>query len=228
MDPRTQERQKRKAVAGILLLGLLLACAQWAKSAYGLEWNAASLRALVERAGIWGPILFIALISVRPVLVIPSQLFLISAGICFGALQGALYAAIGITLGGVFTYGMTRWVGRDVVMARMPPGLRTTLEGGGRQATLALLFLGSAYPIGPILWLCVGSALTGIALVPFMGALFAGGFVRAATYAYFGSSLVDAELHEMVLGGLAIGVVALLPLLHPRVRGWLVRLLREE
>ena len=228
MDPQRLASQKRTAVALVVALALLAGCAQWARSAWGLEWSAASLRALVERAGIWGPILFIAMISLRPVLVIPSQLFLISAGICFGALAGALYAAIGITLGGVLAYAVTRWVGRDVVMERMPPGIRSTLEGGGRAATLAVLFFGSAYPIGPILWLCVGAALAGIALPPFVAALFAGGFIRAATYAYFGSSLVDAELHEVVLGGLAIGIVALLPLLHPRVRAWLGRLLREE
>ena len=228
MDPQTRERQKRKIVVAVLLVALLVGCAQWARAAWGIEWNAASLRALVEQAGIWGPIVFVALISLRPVLVIPSQVFLISAGICFGALAGAFYAAIGITIGGVLTYSVTRWVGREVVMERMPPGIRTALEGGGRSATLAVLFFGTAYPIGPILWLCVGAALAGIAVLPFMAALFAGGFVRAMTYAYFGSSLVDAELHEVVLGGLAIGAVALLPLLHPRVRAWVGRLLREE
>ena len=228
MDPQTRERQKRKVVVAVLFVALLVGCAQWARAAWGIEWSAASLRALVEQAGIWGPIVFVALISLRPVLVIPSQVFLISAGICFGALAGAFYAAIGITIGGVLTYSVTRWVGREVVMERMPPGIRTVLEGGGRSATLAILFFGTAYPIGPILWLCVGAALAGIAVLPFMAALFAGGFVRAVTYAYFGSSLVDAELHEVVLGGLAIGAVALLPLLHPRVRAWVGRLLREE
>ena len=110
----------------------------------------------------------------------------------------------------------------------MPSGLRATLEGGGRNAALALLFLGTAYPIGPILWFSVGAALMGIALPSFMVALFAGGFVRAATYTFFGSSLVDADLHEMILGAVAIGLVAMLPLLHPRLRAHVWRLLRED
>jgi uncharacterized membrane protein YdjX (TVP38/TMEM64 family) len=220
--------QTRRIVVVLACLLAAMAGATWARTAYGIEWSPAAMRELVARAGLWGPLVFIVLISLRPILVIPSQVFMISAGICFGTIPGALYAALGITLGGVFTFGFTRWVGRDAVLARMPSGLRSTIENGGRAPALALLFLGVAYPIGPILWFCVAAALTGIALPTFTMAIFAGGFVRAATYTFFGSSLVDAQLHEMLLGGAAIGVVAMLPLLHPRLRARLWRLLRED
>jgi uncharacterized membrane protein YdjX (TVP38/TMEM64 family) len=222
------ESQPRKIALAAVTLTVLAGAAQWARSAYGLEWSPASLRDVVQEAGIWGPIVFILLLSLRPILVIPSQLLLISAGVCFGTFEGALYAALGITLGGVFAFVLTRWMGRDAVLARMPPRVRTTLDSGGRTAAPALLFLGTAYPIGPILWFAVGAALTGIALPSFVVALFAGGFVRATTYAFFGSSLVDAQLYEIVLGGLAIGAVALLPLLHPRLRAVLRRMIQEE
>jgi uncharacterized membrane protein YdjX (TVP38/TMEM64 family) len=238
---RTQERsrardgyaggvqpQSRKVVLGAVTLAVLAGAAQWARSAYGLEWSPASLRDVVKEAGIWGPIVFILLLSLRPILVIPSQLLLISAGVCFGTFEGALYAALGITLGGVFAFALTRWMGREAVLAHMPPGVRHTLDSGGRTAVPALLFLGTAYPIGPILWLAVGAALTGIALPSFVVSLFAGGFIRATTYAFFGSSLVDADLYQIVLGAIAIGAVALLPLLHPRVRTTLWRMIQEE
>ena len=220
--------QSRKVVLGAVTLAVLVGAAHWARSAYGLEWNLASLRDVVKESGIWGPIVFILLLSLRPILVIPSQLLLISAGVCFGTFEGALYAALGITLGGVFAFALTHWMGRDAVLALMPSGLRSTLESGGRTAAPALLFLGTAYPVGPILWFAVGAALTGIALPSFVVALFAGSFIRATTYAFFGSSLVDAQLYQIVLGGLAIGAVALLPLLHPRIRATLRRMIQEE
>lgn len=220
-------RQTRKLVAVLACLLVATAAAAWARSAYGLSWSAGALRELVAGAGIWGPLIFVLLVSVRPVLVVPSQLFLISAGILFGTFEGALYAALGLTLGGVLAFELTRRVGREVVLARMPSRLRGMLEGGGRTAALALLFVGAAYPVGPILWLSVGAALAGIALPSFVAALFAGGFVRAATYSYFGSTLVDAGTHEMLLAGAGIGVVALLPLLHPRLRAYVWRLVRE-
>jgi uncharacterized membrane protein YdjX (TVP38/TMEM64 family) len=217
-----------KILVGAMLLGALAVGAYWARTAFGVEWTPASLREVVQRAGIWGPIVFILLLTLRPILVIPSQLLLISAGICFGTLEGAVYAAVGITLGGVAAFGLTRWLGRDAVLARMPSGLRSTLENGRSAPALGILFLGTAYPIGPVIWFSVGAALTGIALPSFVVTLFAGGFVRAATYTYFGSSLVDADLYEMVLGALAIGAVAMLPLLHPRLRAQIWRLLRED
>lgn len=218
----------RKIVAAAGALVAVTAAASWARSAYGIEWSPAALREFVQRAGLWGPLVFILLISLRPILVIPSQLFLISAGICFGTFAGALYAAAGITLGGVFAFGLTRWIGRDAVLTRMPSGLRTTLENGSRMPSLAILFLGTAYPVGPIIWFAVGAALTGIALPSFIVTVFVGGFVRAVTYAFFGSSLVDAEVHEVLLGGAVIGAVAMLPLLHPRLRAQVRRLLSED
>ena len=221
-------RQTRNLVAVMAYLAAAMGAAAWARSAYGVEWSPAGLREIVDGAGLWGPLIFVLLISLRPVLFVPSQLFLISAGICFGTLEGALYAALGITLGGVLTFQLTRWVGRDAVLARMPPGLRGALDGGGRTPVLGLLFVGAAYPVGPVLWLSVGAALAGLALPSFAVTLFAGGFVRATIYAFFGSSLVDADFHEMALGAVAIGVVALLPLLHPRLRAYVWRLVRES
>ena len=220
--------QTGKILIGAIFLAALVAAGQWARSAYGVEWSAASMREFVKGAGLWGPVVFILLLSFRPLLVIPSQLLLISAGVCFGTLAGALYAAVGITLGGIFTFGLTRWMGRDAVLSRMPTGLRSMLESSGRTPALAFLFLGTAYPIGPIVWLCVGAALTGIALPSFVVTIFAGGFVRAATYSFFGSSLVDAEFSEMMLGAVLIGAVAMLPLLHPRLRAQVRRMLRED
>ena len=219
--------QLTKIVVGAVSLLAFVAAGQWARSAYGVQWSPASLRDFVQGAGIWGPLIFILLLALRPLLVIPSQLLLISAGVCFGTLAGALYAALGITLGGVFAFGFTRWMGREVVLARMPSGLRSSLENGGRFTAPALLFVGVAYPIGPILWFCIGAALTSIALPSFVVTIFAAGFVRAATYSFFGSSLVDAEFSEMVMGAVLIGAVAMLPLLHPRLRAHVRRLLRE-
>jgi len=220
--------QTGKILIGAIFLAALVGAGQWARSAYGVEWSAASMREFVKGAGLWGPVVFILLLSLRPLLVIPSQLLLISAGVCFGTLAGAVYAAVGITLGGIFTFGLTRWMGRDALLSRMPSGLRSTLESSGRMPALAFLFLGTAYPIGPIVWVCVGAALTGIALPSFVVTIFAGGFVRAATYSFFGSSLVDADFSEMLLGALLIGAVAMLPLLHPRLRAQVRRMLRED
>lgn len=223
MDP-----QRVKVLAAVAVAGALAAGAWWARSTLGIEWTPAALRDLVQGAGLWGPVLFVVLISIRPVLFIPSQFFFVTAGLCFGTLAGALYAALGVTIGGVIVYGLTHWFGRDALLARMPIGVRGLVEGGGRMAALAVLFVGTAYPIGPILWLAVGATLTGLALPPYVAALFAGGFLRAATYAYFGNSLVEAQMHEMILGAAAIGAATLLPLLHPRVRAEIRRVLREE
>jgi len=215
-------------VVGVLVAAVVFALAAWGRRAAGIEVDPVSIRAFVQGYGLWGPAVLILLITFRPVLFIPSQVLLVAAGICFGTWAGAFYAAVGLMLGGLTGFGFARWVGRDVVLARVPPGIREVVEGRGQAAGLALLFVTTAYPVGPIFVFSMGAALAGLTVLGAALALFAGGFVRAAAFTYFGSSLVEAEPTQILLAGLAVAAVVLLPFLHPRARAWALRLLRSR
>lgn len=218
----------RRILLGLVALAAVVAAAAFAREAAGVDVDPVSIRAFVDGFGLWGPFVLIAMIGLRPVLLIPSQVLLVAAGICFGTVAGALYAAVGLMFGGLTGFAFARWVGRDVVLARIPPGLRGLVEGRGQVAGLAFLFVATAYPVGPIFVYAMAAALAGMTLVGVAAALFAGGFVRAAAFTFFGSSLVEADSTRMALAALALGVVLLVPLLHPRARAWALRVLRER
>ena len=57
-------------------------------------------------------------------------------------------------------------------------------------------------------------------------ALVVGGAIRAATYIYFGSSLVSGEIMPIVQATGVLVAVLVLPLLFPATRRWLSRMLR--
>jgi uncharacterized membrane protein YdjX (TVP38/TMEM64 family) len=208
----------RPAVA-LLVLVSLLGGAMAIRSALGIEWSVEGLRALVERLGVWAPIAFVLLVAFRAPLFLPSQLVLTVGGLCFGAGRGALYGGAGILLAGALAFGLTRWLGAEELRRRLPSGFRRTLEAAGRRGGAAIVALASGYPFGPVTFFHAAAALTSMRFVTFLAAAGVGSLARAATYAWFGSSLVEGRWLGSAAAAALLGA-PLLPLLHPRVRAW--------
>jgi len=218
----SRPRRAARPFLALLLLAALVGGALWARKSLGLEWSVEGVRNLVDGLGIWGPIGFVLLVAFRTPLLMPSQLVLTAAGLCFGTLEGATYGALGLLLSGLFAFGVTRWLGAEALRSRVPRGLRRTLEAGGTRGGAALVTLATAYPVGPATLVQATAALTSMSWAAFVVAAGAGATVRATTYAYFGSSLIEGRwVHASVAAGLL--VLAFLPLAHPRARGWLRR-----
>jgi uncharacterized membrane protein YdjX (TVP38/TMEM64 family) len=199
-----------------------MALAAWGlRSALGLDWNAESLRDAVSRAGALAPVFFVALVAFRPLLFIPSQILLVAGGLCFGTTAGALYGAAGIALSGTLAFALARWAGRETVIASVPSQMRWALDAAGSRAGAAVLFVGTAWPVGPITAYHAGAGLTRMPIAIFLASLAAGSLVRAAVYAAFGSSLAEADGWELLAAGTLLLVATALPLVHPRSRAWL-------
>lgn len=209
-----------------IVLGVLVAIGVggWlARRHLGLEWSAESIRDVVDGYGAWGPVAFVALMGVRSALLIPSQILLVAAGLCFGAVAGAVYGGLGIVLSGSLAFAVARYAGREAVLANIPPSLHRVMDASSGRAGAAALFLGTAYPVGPITAFHAGAGLTAMSIPVFLGTLGVASLLRAALYSTFGSSLVEGGARDLLLATAALAAVTLLPLAHPRSRAWLRR-----
>lgn len=214
-------RPRDEVLGGIVVLGalvLLVLGMRALRQALGIEWSPESVREAIEGLGVWGPLALVLLLSTRTFLLIPSQVLLVAGGLCFGTWGGMLYGALGVTGSGLLIFGLTRWAGRDALLQRVPPRMRALLDAAGGRMGAAVVFLGTAYPVGPINAYPVGAALTGLRL-PFFGVALGGGAaIRALTYAWFGSRLVEGGLLDLALAVCVLAAAIALPLLVPRVR----------
>jgi uncharacterized membrane protein YdjX (TVP38/TMEM64 family) len=160
----------RSQFIGLGALVLFFSGAYFARQQLGIEWSAQSVRDAVADFGLWGPLFFVMLIAFRAVLMVPSQILLIAAGLCFGTVLGTLYGALGITLSGVIAFQLVRWTGRDALRRRSPPQVQAALDGAGRTIGATFVALATGYPVGPITAWHAAAGLTGM-----------GGVVVAAT-----------------------------------------------
>jgi uncharacterized membrane protein YdjX (TVP38/TMEM64 family) len=221
--PQPGRTRRRFLVAAALAIALAVGWYLRARS--GIEWDVASVRALVERMGFWAPGIFIALVTFRMIFLVPSQAMLVVAGVCFGFLWGTIYGAVGVILSGLMAFGLARYLGGDILRRRVPPGMSRALDVASRRTGAVLVTIGTAYPIGPLTGYHIGAGLTRMSLLLFLSALALGALIRAALFTFLGSRVAELGVREAWPAFLILALF-FLPLLHPSLRAWVAHRLR--
>jgi uncharacterized membrane protein YdjX (TVP38/TMEM64 family) len=163
------------------------------------------------------PASFVALVSFRHVLLLPSALVLSAGGVCFGATQGALLGAAGVTLSGLAQFGIVRGVRPEYILRRLGKPMQRFSEIIERAGAW-VVGVATAHPASPMTAFHWGAGLTTMPVIAFAIALSLGAVTRSFAYAFFGSTLLDPGSPRFYVAGLVLIAAALLPLAHPGVR----------
>jgi len=90
----------------------------------------------------WGPIAFIFIYAIRPLIFFPATLLTILAGVLFGPIFGVIYTVFGENLSANFAYWVGRFFGGDV---QLPEGiakhLRSTAQENSFETVLIARFI---------------------------------------------------------------------------------------
>ena len=106
----------------------LVALACWAVLAAGYLWYARTQDAGPEqllalmRSGVFGPLVFIALFTLRPLIFFPASVLSVAGGLLFGLTGGLLYTVIGSNLSAMLAYVVGRYFGHSFLMRDEPTG----------------------------------------------------------------------------------------------------------
>ncbi len=211
--PPPPPRRWTRALVAALLIGLLL----FVRNVLGLEWGLDGLRETVEALGVWGPLVFIGLVSIRQVLLLPHMLVLVVGGLVFGTVEGTVYGAIGIWNSAMGIFLLTRWLGGETVRARISPRLRPALDRASTRGGVGMLALVNAYPFMTISVFHAAAGLTTMSVWAFAAAIALTSPVRTWTYAYFGAALMEGSPAH-IAGATVVALLLLSPLLIPSVR----------
>lgn len=166
---------------------------------------------------------FMTLYVVQTALSLPGAAVLsLAAGAIFGAAMGTLYAVIAATIGATLAFLVTRYLLRDMMLARFGPkleGLNRELEQRGLNYLLFLRLV----PLFPFFLINLAAALTRLPLRTFfigtLVGIIPGGFV----FCNAGASLATITslrgiASPKVLGSFALlGLFALAPAVYSRM-----------
>ena len=156
----------------------------------GIEFTPQSIFDFVDSLGWKGPVIFVALVTFRQFLLLPSALILPVGGLCFGAGLGTALGSAGIVISGCLKFSLARWLGRDWVRAQLGSRVEVFEQ---RVAAAGPLVVGlvTAHPMGPMSPVHWAAGLSSIPVLGFVLAVCIGGPIRAGAYSLLGSSLLD-------------------------------------
>ncbi|MGD9763578.1 MAG: TVP38/TMEM64 family protein [Candidatus Binatia bacterium] len=193
---------------GLLLCAGLVAAA--AAVGFGIVRNAQldpdGVRQAVLSWGTWAPIAYIGLVALRPVVLVPSALLFITAGVLFGPIYGTLYAVTGGVITAVATFLLARRLGGEFIAARLPFRVQR-LEAEWGAGMVALL---NMMPGVPMTAVSCGAALARVPLPQYALAVCAGLTPRVLAFCVFGKFLLDFGAPQFAAAGLAIATLVAL------------------
>jgi len=224
--PSAAKRRGRRALVVIAAVGIVALSGFFVRESLQIDWSADSVRTLVEHAGMWGPALFLVLMTFRFAVLIPSPILLTAAGVCFGVVAGTVYGGLGLLSSALLKFALAKLVGRERLLEQLPDATRRRLAVTNSGLGVGFVGMASGYPIGPAGVVHVGAILSGMRILPFTLAVGAGSVIRAGTFSYFGNAITEGDGLLPATGVLI--AVALLPLVVPRWRTWVATQLRRR
>ncbi|MFH1518502.1 MAG: VTT domain-containing protein [Pseudomonadota bacterium] len=205
------------AILGIALLGVWLFAPSVFTEARGLM-DGERLELLVARAGFWGPVLIVTLMTVAIVASpIPSAPIALAAGAAYGHLWGTVQVVIGAELGALIAFGLARVLGHDVLRRffgdRVDAGLL-----GSQTALTATVFASRLMPFVSFDMISYAAGLSRLHAWRFALATLAGIIPASFLLAHVGGEAASGDFGRATWAVLALGLVTGLPLLWVATR----------
>lgn len=176
------------------------------------------IRDTVDRAGVWGPVLFVGAYAVLTVLLVPGSPLTIASGVLFGPWLGTALVVVGATIGatGAFLWG--RHLGRDAVAKLTGARFDRVDAWLHDRGLLAVLYL-RLVPLVPFNLFNPVAGVTGVTVRDFVVGTGIGIVPGSFALAALGGSF-DDPTSPLFLGAVALLVVLAVgaPFVDRRVR----------
>lgn len=171
------------------------------------------LNTLVARAGVWGPVMIVTLMTVAVVASpIPSAPIALAAGAAYGHIWGTALVVIGAELGALIAFGLARVLGHDALRRVFGTSVDAGLLGS-QNALTATVFASRLMPFVSFDMISYAAGLSRLHVWRFALATLAGIIPASFLLAHFGGEAVSGDMGRATWAVLGLGLVTGLPLL---------------
>lgn len=204
-------------LVAIVVLGLAIGAVWWFAPSIMADaqrlLQRETLEVLVTRAGIWGPLLVIGLMTLAVVVSpIPSAPIALAAGAAYGQVWGTVQVVIGAELGAVLAFALARWLGREALRNwfgdRVDAGLL-----GSQNALMWAVFASRLMPFVSFDLMSNAAGLSGLRVWRFALATLAGIIPASFFLAYVCNEASSGDMGRVTWAVLGLGLITGGPLL---------------
>ena len=174
--------------------------------------NGKAISEWVNAAGVLGPILIIALMTIAIVATpIPSAPIALAAGAAYGHTLGTIYIVIGAELGAMIAFGLARFLGREVLARWVGDNFATGWLGSQNLLTFTV-FASRLMPFVSFDIVSYAAGLSRLHFWRFALATLAGIIPASFVLAHFGNEAVSGEPGRAAWAAIGLGGLTLAPL----------------
>src|SRR3972149_6251805 len=178
------------------------------------------LKAWILELGPWGPVAYIVIYSISPVMLLPALPLTVAGGILFGPVGGIIYPAIGSTIGASIAFLISRYLARELVAKLLSKkGRWSELDKEVERRGWKIVAFTRLIPLFPYNFLNYAFGLTKIKFSHYV--LASSVFMLPAIVAFvlFSSSLLDLfsgkVSKEFLTGLFLVIIVSAMPIYAP-------------
>ena len=187
-----QKKNTQKYIALLFWLVILVAYQWYARS------NQLSTIDMIRHmlgfltTNLWGPIVYVILYTIRPLILFPSTLLTLAGGFVFGAIAGTIYTIIASNLSSTVAYFVGRYFGEGLLKEGKGEGLiqryATRMRNNSFETVLIMRFIFLPYDAVSYL-----AGLLRIKYWPFILATALGSIPGTVAFIGFGSSIENFD-----------------------------------
>lgn len=178
------------------------------------------LRSWISSYGSWGPLIYMAIYSVAPSLMLPGLPITIAGGVLFGPVGGIIYTSIGSTIGASIAFLFARYMGREWVGAMLKEGKWKELDSEVERQGWKIVAFTRLIPLFPFNMLNYAFGLTRIRFSHYAAASFVFMLPGVVAYVLFSSSLLGLlkgnVSREFLIGLILVVAVSAIPIIYKR------------
>jgi uncharacterized membrane protein YdjX (TVP38/TMEM64 family) len=177
------------------------------------------IESLVARAGLWGPVLIVVLMTLAVVASpIPSAPVALAAGAAYGHVWGTALVVAGAELGALIAFAIARILGHDALRRVFGQKIDAGLLGS-QNALMVTVFASRLMPFVSFDMISYAAGLSRLHVWRFAAATLAGIIPASFLLAHFGGEAVSGDLGRTTWAVLGLGLVTGLPLIWAATRG---------
>jgi uncharacterized membrane protein YdjX (TVP38/TMEM64 family) len=163
------------------------------------------LHELIAPLGRAAPVAYMGALAIRPLTLLPGDIFAAVGGMVFGTLRGTAYALLGSFLALVLVFGLARRLGARP-MRRLAGEHYPALARAARRHDFQFALLTCINPLVPTDMMIAAAAASGARFWPTVAGIMLGTLPGTFLMAQFGSGLAQGRAWMTVVSAVGLGV----------------------
>lgn len=205
---------KKNWIKGILL-AILIGSLLFINHNY-LNISPEGIREWILSFGIFAPIIYVVLYTIRPLILFPASILSLAAGLAFGAIWGTIYTIIGATLGAIVSFLVAKKFGKNITNNKTPNVRMRKIQSQMEENGFFYVLLLRLIPLFNFDLISYLAGLSKVKLSHFVLATVVGIIPGTFAYNFLGSSFVGDNKSIIIIAVVVFVLISVLPLIFSK------------